>query len=311
MFLGEGRISFQEHEWPDPGPGQLVIRVRANAICGTDRHQFLHGSAVIAGHEAAGEVVAGGAGTTTAAGTRGVVFFKEYCGTCRSCAAGHTSLCTQKRASTGMTTDGGYGPWEVIAERQFFPIPDELPFPLATMLLDAMGTTGHAWARAMHQSEDIRSVYIAGAGPIGLGLLVMGRIRMPESVPIYISDLSPWRREMAERLGGIPVDASDPESVRAIAPVDLSFDSTGKKIARQLAIDVLGGHGVFMVVGGQEGFSFDQEFETNLQYLLENRPLIEQLITHTFPVSEIERAFEVFLSGESGKVVVTQEGEPS
>jgi threonine 3-dehydrogenase len=332
LFKGEGKVSFEKREWQDPKPGQLLIRVRANAICGTDRQQFLQGSDVVAGHEAAGEVVAGGAGTSTPNGTRGVIFFKDYCGECRSCSAGNTSLCTQKKDSTGMTTDGGYGPWELISETQFFPIPDDVPFALATMLLDAMGTTGHAWTRALHARPDVTSVYIAGAGPIGLGLLIMAKIRLPIDVPVYVSDLSPWRRDLAGRLGGIAVDAADEASVRALAPVDLSFDSTGKKVARQLAIDVLGQRGVFMVVGGQEGFSFDdvgeellprelsilgseyfdyREFEANLNYLRENRAVIEKLVTHTFPISEIETAFAIFLSGESGKIVVTQEGDPA
>ena len=330
IFTGNGQISLQQREWPDPGPGQLLIRVRANAICGTDRHQFLEGSTVVAGHEAAGEVAEAGPGTSTAIGTRGVIFFKEYCGECRSCSAGHTSLCTDKKASTGMTTNGGYGPWELIAESQFFPIPDDVPFTIATMLLDAMGTTGHAWTRALHERAEITSVYIAGAGPIGLGLLIMAKMRLSAEIPIYISDFSTWRRDLAARLGGIPVDAGDEAEIRALAPIDVSFDSTGKKVARQLAIDVLGGHGVFMVVGGQEGFSFDdvgvellprelsilgseyfdyREFAENLAYLRDNRDLVEQLVTHTFPISEIETAFATFLSGESGKVVVTQEDE--
>ena len=110
IFTGNGHISLEQREWPDPGAGQLLIRVRANAICGTDRHQFLEGSTVVAGHEAAGEVAEAGPGTSTAIGTRGVIFFKEYCGECRSCGAGHTSLCTDKKASTGMTTMGATGP---------------------------------------------------------------------------------------------------------------------------------------------------------------------------------------------------------
>ncbi|TQK17722.1 propanol-preferring alcohol dehydrogenase [Microbacterium sp. SLBN-154] len=329
VFRGQGQIAYTEHEWPDPGPGQLLIRVRANAICGTDREQFLNGSEVVAGHEAAGEVAAAGQNTSTPVGTRGVIYFKEYCGSCRSCAAGHTSLCSQKRASTGMTTDGGYGPWELIAEQQFFAIPDDVPFDLATMLLDAMGTTGHAWKRALHERQDVRSVYIAGAGPIGLGLLLTGRLILPADIPIYVSDFSEWRRNLVAELGGHPLDAADEESIRAVGAVDLTFDSTGKKVARQLAIDLLGNHGVFMVVGGQEGFSFDDvgvellprelsilgseyfdynEFAGNLDRLQNNRDAVRKLLTHTYPVEQLDQAFATFLSGESGKVVVTQGG---
>src|SRR6218665_2578057 len=197
IFVGEGRIEHQKRNWPDPGPGQLLIRVRANAICGTDRHQFFEGSVAVAGHEAAGEVVVAGPGSSHPVGPRGVIFFKDYCKECRSCREGHSSLCWNKRAMTGFDSDGGYGPYEIISETQFFPIPDEISYPLATMLLDAMGTTGHAWNRALHGRDEITSVYIAGAGPIGLGLLVMGKIKLPADIPIYISDISAWRRDFA------------------------------------------------------------------------------------------------------------------
>src|ERR1700712_3431335 len=90
-FLGNGRISFEAHDYGDPGPGELLIGVEANAICGTDRAQFNEGSTVIPGHEAAGTVVAVGSGTSTKLGTRGALFLMDFCGQCRSCRTGHTN----------------------------------------------------------------------------------------------------------------------------------------------------------------------------------------------------------------------------
>ena len=73
VFTGAGTIEFADHEYPDPGPGQLLLRVQANAICGTDRDQYFGGSTVVPGHEAAGTVIAAGEGTSTALGIRGAV----------------------------------------------------------------------------------------------------------------------------------------------------------------------------------------------------------------------------------------------
>ena len=327
-FHGGGKITFENRPVPEPGPGQLLLRVAANAICGTDRGQYLDGSAVTPGHEAAGVVAAAGAGTAVLEGTRGVVFLMDYCGRCRSCRAGFTNLCLDKRADMGFTQDGGYGPYELVHESNFFPVPDDVGLTEATMLLDVMGTSGHAIARARLVRQDIESVYIAGAGPIGLGLLVMCKITLGAAVPVRISDVSPWRLEYARSLGAESVDARDPDALASMPEADVAFDSTGKQPARQAALSALGRRGVLVCAGhgetlqlsvsedliaperavlGSEYFAFD-ELPRNLGLLRDNRDLISRVITHTFDVRDIAGAFAVFLSGKSGKVIVTQGG---
>ena len=90
-FLGDGKIIFEERPVPSPQAGELLLRVRANAVCGTDRGQYFEGSAVTPGHEAAGVVVAVGPETSVSEGTRGVVFLMDYCGRCPSCRLGGRS----------------------------------------------------------------------------------------------------------------------------------------------------------------------------------------------------------------------------
>jgi threonine 3-dehydrogenase len=325
-FRGGGTITFEERPVPAPGAGQLLLRVAANAICGTDRGQYLEGSAVTPGHETAGVVEATGPGTTFATGTRGIVFLMDYCGQCRSCRAGFTNLCLDKRADMGFTADGGYGPYELVHETNFFPVPDDVGLAEATMLLDVMGTSGHVIARARLVRPDIESVYIAGAGPIGLGLLVMCRLTLGPEVPVWISDVSPWRLEYARSFGAEVVDARDPDALRRMPPADVAFDSTGRQAARQAALAALGRRGVLVCAGhgeelrlsvsedligperavlGSEYFAF-HELPHNLELLRGNRDLISRVITHTFDVADIAEAFTVFLSGQSGKVVVTQ-----
>jgi propanol-preferring alcohol dehydrogenase len=325
-FHGGGAITFEERPVPEPGPGQLLVRVAANAICGTDRGQYLEGSAVTPGHEAAGVVAATAPGTTLATGTRGVVFLMDYCGQCRSCRGGFTNVCLDKRADMGFSADGGYGPYELVHETNFFPVPDDVGLAEATMLLDVMGTSGHAIARARLVRPDIESVYIAGAGPIGLGMLVMCLLTLGTEVPVRISDVSPWRLEHARSFGAEAVDARDPDALRRMPSADVAFDSTGRQAARQAALTALGRRGVLMCAGhgealqlsvsedliaperavlGSEYFAF-RELPRNLELLRANRDLISRVITHTFDVADIAEAFAVFLSGQSGKVVVTQ-----
>ena len=325
-FHGGGTITFEDRPVPVPGPGQLLLRVAANAICGTDRGQYLEGSAVTPGHEAVGVVAATGPAATVASGTRGVVFLMDYCGRCRNCRAGHTNLCLDKRADLGFSADGGYGPYVLVHETNFFPVPDDVGLTEATMLLDFMGTSGHAIARARLVRPDIESVYIAGAGPIGLGILVMCLLTLGTEVPVRISDLSPWRLELARSFGAEAVDARDPGALRRMPPADVAFDSTGRQPARQAALAALGRRGVLVCVGhgealhlsvsedliaperavlGSEYFPF-HDLPRNLELLRGNRDLISRVITHTFDAADISEAFAVFLSGQSGKVVVTQ-----
>jgi threonine 3-dehydrogenase len=327
-FRGEGKIVFVDREYRDPGPGELLIRVRANAICGSDRGQFYAGSDVIPGHEAAGTVELAGPGTATPAATSGAVYLMDYCGQCRSCRLGYTNQCQQKRADMGFTHDGGYGPYETIHESNFFAVPDDVSPVEATLLLDVMGTSSHAISRVGLLRSDVESIYIAGGGPIGIGLLVIAKLRFGADVPVYLSDISAWRLEFAQQLGAVPVDASGGlDAVAAVPPIDAAFDSTGKEIARRGALSVLGKRGVLVCVGHGEGLTLDvsgdliaperavlgseyfrfNEMPGNLALLLAHRAELSKIITHTYPVAAINEAFATFLNGRAGKVVVTQE----
>jgi len=326
-FVGDGRIVFADREYPDPGPGQLLLAVEANAICGTDREQYYEGSECVPGHEAAGTVIAAGEGTSTPAGTRGAVFLMDYCGTCRSCRSGHTNQCLAKRNDMGFTADGGYGPFEVVHETNFFAVPDDLTGPEATLLLDVMGTGGHALGRITRMREDVESLFVSGAGPIGLGVLAIAKTRWGSDLPVYISDVSPWRLRFAQALGGIPVDVRDPNAIKELDAVDAAVDTTGKTAVRESIIGLLGKRGVLACVGHGEGISLTvspdliatertvmgseyfryAEMADNLALLLAHREYFGKIITHRYPRAQISEAFELFLAGETGKVVVVGE----
>lgn len=331
-FAGNGKIGVENKMISEPGQGQLLIRVKANALCGSERPQFFDGSEVTPGHEAAGIVEAAGPGTEIAVGTPGVVFLMDFCGECRSCKRGFTNQCLSKRADMGFNKDGGYGVFELISENIFFPIPEDLPMAEATMLLDIMGTGGHAIRRGQLVHPDIESVLVAGAGPIGLGVLAMVKILLGQEMPVFITDVVKYRLSSAERLGGLPIDLttqSVSEGVRAhgFTSADLAIDTSGKAVARQACLDALAQRGVLVCVGhgeglemqispqliaperavlGSEYFAFS-EFPANLELLRNHQPYLSQIITHRFGVSEIQHAFELFFGqGETGKVIIEQ-----
>ncbi|MGD8166249.1 alcohol dehydrogenase catalytic domain-containing protein [Herbiconiux sp. P16] len=327
LFPGDSRIEFGQREYRSPGPGELLIRIGANAICGTDRNEYFRGTTIVPGHEAAGVVAEAGENTSLPVGTRGAIYLMDFCGACRACRLGATNQCSAKRQDVGQSSDGGFGPFALVHESQFFPIPDELSLVEATMLLDVMGTSTHALRRSELVRADAESLYVAGAGPIGLGLVVMAKIRYGSDFPVYVSDVSPWRREFAASFGAIPLDALDADAIAAVQP-DVAFDSSGKQLARETALHALSKRGSLICVGHGEGLTIDvsndliaperavlgseyfrfDEMPDNLETLLANREVIGRIVTHRMPVEKLPEAFELFLGGETGKVVVTQDG---
>jgi len=330
-FVGDGRIEFGEKPVPEPGPGQLLIAVKANALCGSERGQFFGGSGVTPGHEAAGVVAAVGPGTSTTVGTAGAVYLMDYCGQCRGCRLGFTNQCSAKRGDMGFNRDGGYGPFELVAESVFFPVPPDLPPHEATLLLDVMGTGGHALGRARLVHPDPQSLCIAGAGPMGLGVLAMAKLRLGPDFPVYVGDLAPYRLRLAEALGGVPVSLADHglgEGLRAagVASVDLAVDTSGKGAARQALVGALDRRGVLVCVGHGEDVRLEvsrdligperavlgseycrfSELADNLPLLLANRSYLARIITHRYGVEDLQAAFSTFFRGETGKAVVEQ-----
>jgi len=331
-FAGDRRIEAWVRPVPAPDVGELLIRVRANALCGTDRSQYLHGSDVVPGHEAAGTVAEVGPGTTTPVGTPGVVFLMDFCGACRSCRLALTNQCLAKRADMGFTRDGGYGAYELVSESNFFPIGADLPFADATLLLDVMGTTGHALERASLVRPDVGSVVVAGAGPLGAGIVAMARIVLGPDVPVVVGDLVAERLVLVEDLGGRPVDlgaSTLAEGVRSHGlpeGADVAIDTAGRGAARVGLLEALGKRGVLVCVGhgeeltldvsrdliaperavvGSEYFRYD-ELPGNLERLRANRDLLGRILTRRYPIEELPAALEAFFAGAPGKVVVEQ-----
>ena len=330
MFVGGSKITFGEKPVPMPGPGQLLMKVRANALCGSERPQFVDGTSITPGHEAAGVVVAAGSGTKTPVGTHGVVFLMDFCGKCRSCKLGFTNQCLAKRGDMGFSRDGGYGPYELIHEDIFFPIDgDELTASEATLLLDIMGTNGHAIERCKMVRPDIESILVMGAGPIGLGLLGMAKIIFGQQMKVAIADISPYRLKLAEKLGGLPVNVKDGTldaglQRHGLFPIDIAVDTSGKQVARESALRATGQRGALICVGHGEGIAVKissdiiapersivgseyfryNELADNLTRLRQHKGYLKQIITHHFGLDEIQHAFELFFAGDTGKVII-------
>jgi propanol-preferring alcohol dehydrogenase len=150
---------------PEPGPGQLLLRVRACGICRTDLH-LLDGEVDVPapprvlGHQIVAEVTGAGEGTRTATGTRvGVPWLGWTCGECELCRSGRENLCPRARF-TGRDLDGGMAEWTIADERYCFPIPEGYPDLQAAPLLCA-GLIGY---RSLRFCGEARRLGLYGFG---------------------------------------------------------------------------------------------------------------------------------------------------
>jgi threonine dehydrogenase-like Zn-dependent dehydrogenase len=287
----------------------------------------MRGAPVTPGHEAAGVVVAAGTKTKTPVGTNGAVFLMDFCGECRNCRQGSTNQCLHKRGDMGFNRDGGYAEYELVNENIFFPS-GEIAGADATLLLDIMGTGGHAISRGLLAHRDVQSVLVSGAGPIGLGVLAMAKLLLGD-LPVAITDVVSYRLALAEQMGGLPINLKQTTvdaglKQHGLEHVDFAIDTSGKEMARQASLDALDKRGVLVLVGhgegirmdvssqmiaperavlGSEYFRFD-ELPANLELLRRHRDYLSQIITHRFPLADIQHAFELFFKGDTGKVII-------
>jgi len=161
------RLALRERPIPEPGPGEVLVRVRACGVCRTDLH-LVDGELpdprlpVVPGHEIVGEVAAVGSGVTTfAAGERvGVPWLGRTCGACRPCREGRENLCDEP-LFTGYTRDGGFADFAVADARYCFPIPPGYGDAEAAPLLCA-GLIGYRSYRLCGEHE-VLGLYGFGA----------------------------------------------------------------------------------------------------------------------------------------------------
>ncbi|WP_432523735.1 alcohol dehydrogenase catalytic domain-containing protein [Kineococcus sp. SYSU DK006] len=202
-FTGPGRpLQVQEVPRPEPGPDEVLVRVRAAGVCATELH-FTDGlltparTPITLGHEVAGTVEAvGGAVTAWEPGDRVAVHYLHSCGDCRQCRRGRENLCAAPRGMLAFASDGGFAEFVAVPARSLARIPEALAFVQAAPVACSVTTALHAAAVAGAGADDVAVVY--GAGGVGSALVQVLRHRGARVVAVA---RSPRRRELARELG--------------------------------------------------------------------------------------------------------------
>jgi L-iditol 2-dehydrogenase len=205
---------------PTIAPDEVLIRVAACGICGSDVHGF-DGSTgrrippLVMGHEAAGVIAQAGAAVSEYAVGERVTFDSTiYCGLCRFCRSGAANLCDNRQVlgvSCGdYRRNGAFAEYVAVPSRILYRLPDALGFPESAMI-EAVSVALHAVK--LTQPEQGSTALVVGAGMIGL--LILQALRVAGCGPIIVTDVDAGRLELATRLGANRVIHAGKEDVPA------------------------------------------------------------------------------------------------
>lgn len=202
VYEGPWQMPVREIPAPEPGPGEVIVSVKATGICGSDVHGFTGATGrrippMVMGHEFSGVISALGPGVTGhRVGDRVVVQPIITCGRCVNCLAGLPNICLNRRGLGMMTTNGSNAEAVAVPQQLLYDLPDEVPWEQAA-LVEPLSVAMHAANMSPIRLMD--TVVILGAGTIGLLTLLACRLKGAGAV--IVSDLSPHRLEVARRLG--------------------------------------------------------------------------------------------------------------
>ena len=337
LLPGNSTVELHEFPVPEPAHGQVLLRMRASTICGSDiraiyrEHLGVGAEAyqgVIAGHEPAGEVAAVGPGVRRLVpGDRVVVYHISGCGACAECRHGYMIGCHgDGRAAYGWQRDGGHADYLLAEEVTCLRLPDELTFVDGACVACGFGTAYEGLLRAQVCGND--RLLVTGLGPVGLAVAMLGRALGASR--IVGTDVSAERLRLAMELG--LVDEALPSAEATAAGLreqsgggfEVAIDCSGSAAGRRLALESLRewGRMVFLGEGGTIDFPVSPlvihrqltlcgSWVTSLRHM---EQLLERLVrwqlhpavvvTHRFNLDEAADAYRLADAGSAGKVAI-------
>ncbi|HWO88990.1 MAG TPA: zinc-binding dehydrogenase [Gemmatimonadales bacterium] len=318
---------------PQPGPGEILIRVAGCGVCHTDLHYIDHGTPtfkqppVILGHEIAGTVAAVGSGLTQwSEGDRALVPAVLTCGRCGFCRQGRENLCAAG-TMLGNHIDGGFAEFVVVPAKDVVRLPEDVPLVEGSIIADAVTTPFHAVVRRGRVAAG-DWVVVFGCGGVGLSLV---QVAAAVGARVIAVDVKPAKLAIATRFGAAAaLDAGMPKLDREVRRIteggaDVAFEAVGRAAAQNAAFDSLRAGGRLVLVGYSPetmplnaGRTMFREIEVvgslgcrpvdyprAVELVRQGRIRLMEMVTHRFPLDQIGEAFEVLRCGDAIRVVVT------
>lgn len=337
MLLGDKQVSVEEFPEPGAGPGEIVVRVRESAVCGTDLHfyRLKKGEAgsggymtlpeVVPGHECCGEVEEVGPGVTMfRPGDRVVAHHLVGCGLCRFCRRGAPHHCSRRRVM-GRHFNGSFGQFVVVPERNLQLLPEKLSFMDGAFMSCSFGTAFSAVRRAGVSGADTVAVF--GLGPVGLCVATVAAGMGARVVGV---DVVPERLELGKKAGATEtVDGSLTDPVAEVRELtgglgaDVTVDTSGVDAAQNQALDAARPLGTMVFLGVGDAATIQPmvqliqkdltafgshhyklgEWEEMCDYVIRTRPDFGLLAAREYTVDEADEALRVADEGRQGKVL--------
>jgi len=252
-------LEIAEVPTPAVGAGEVLIRVGACGICGSDVHGYDGSSGrrippIVMGHEAAGRIAAVGAGVTGLAEGDRVTFDSTiYCGACGYCKRGEVNLCDHRQVLGVSCGDysraGAFAEFVVVPARVVYKLPESISFAEAAML-EAVAVAIHAVSLAEISAEG--TALVVGAGTIGV--LILQALRAAGCRRVFVSDVDATRLKMAKELGADVLSANEDSVTRILqrtggVGVDVAMEAVGRNETVNAAIASVRKGGTVVLVG--------------------------------------------------------------
>lgn len=326
-FQGLGKVGIAETSRPTADEKNVVIKVKASALCGSELHRFKSDPApdqafFNAGHEVVGIIEDAPPESPYQPGMRVGARVVQGCGQCEYCAQKNEIGCPNKQTEYSRN---GHAEYYRLGIQGVHPVPDNAEWLEAAILTgDGLGVPVRASRRLGDTSE--KKVVVLGLGPVGLSNVLVQSFK---GAHVIAADLIPYRINHAKTLGAI-----DAFHVRDLKPAvrdwtkgsgaDIVIIAVGHNDALNQAIDLVKYRGTIFQVGEISQATINPSavfirkevtwtgswYYTSADWedmhgLYQSGLPIEKLITHTYPFEQAQQAYDTFVSGESGKVVLT------
>jgi len=335
LFVGPKKVRVTDFPNSEPGKGEVLVKMKASAICGSDMHVY-RGEKVswsidlskIPGHEPCGVIEKLGEGVDSLKkGDRVLIYHFEGCGVCNHCLEGDYQYCKKLRIYGG-DRNGGDAEFMVAKSRCCLKLPDELSFIDGAVLACNAGTSYEAVKQL--RIATFHTVAVYGLGPVGLTAIMIVKAIGGSVIGIDIID---ERVELAKKLGAdLVINASKENPVEKIIEytqgegVDAVIECSGSIIAQSNALDCIKPYGKVALVGvtlgeltlkpteqillkqtriiGIRMFNI-KTYPEMVKFMVKKKLSLEKVVTHKFKIEEAARAFELFDTGKTGKIVFT------